>query len=75
LIDGLIPSNDGHQDSEYIRARKQWLIGYDRTIPRMRQADHCIGCNHCLSQCPQHIDIPREMHRVDEYIEQLKQSI
>ena len=75
LMDGLVPSNDGHQDREFFKARKRWLIGYDRTIPRMRQADHCIGCNHCLSQCPQHIDIPREMHRVDAYVEQLKQSI
>lgn len=75
LVDGLVPSSAGEQDSEFIKARKRWLIGYDRTIPRMRQADHCIGCNHCVSQCPQHIDIPREMHRVDEYVEQLKQAI
>ena len=75
LIDGLVPCNDGDIDLKYRQARRRWLVGYDRKIPRMRQADHCIGCNHCLSQCPQHIDIPKEMHRIDEYVEQLKQSI
>ena len=76
LAEGIVPSSAGEtMDSEFRRARKRWLIGYDRKIPHMRQADHCIGCNRCVSQCPQHIDIPHEMHRIDAYVEQLKQSI
>lgn len=76
LTEGLVPSSNGTQsDSEFRKARKRWLIGYDRKIPRMRQADHCIGCNRCVTQCPQHIDIPKEMHRIDQYIEQLKQTL
>lgn len=76
LKDDIVPSTDGGQsDSDFRKARKRWLIGYDRNIPRMRQADHCIGCNHCISQCPQHIDIPLEMHKIDQYVEQLKQSM
>ena len=34
---------------------------------------HCIGCNQCTEHCPQEIDIPAELHRIDEYVEQLKQ--
>ena len=76
LADDIVPSNAGDaMDSEFRKARKRWLIGYDRKLPRMRQADHCIGCNRCVSQCPQHIDIPHEMQRIDAYVEQLKQSI
>ena len=54
---------------------KHWLKGYDRQVERMRQADHCIGCEHCLPHCPQRINIPAEMERVDNFVEQLKQSL
>ena len=58
---------------EYWEARKRFLIGYDRNVPNLRQANHCIGCNQCAPHCPQNIDIPAEMHRIDDYVEQLKQ--
>ena len=61
-------------ESEFRKARRRKLIGYDRAVPRVRQADHCIGCNHCLSHCPQRIDIPKEMQRIDRFIEDLKQQ-
>jgi predicted aldo/keto reductase-like oxidoreductase len=49
-------------------------VGYDRSVPKLRQADHCVGCNECVSHCPQRIRIPRELQRIDRYIEQLKQD-
>lgn len=61
-------------DNDYRRARKAFLVGYDRKVPRLRQASHCIGCNECTSHCPQNIKIPHEMRRIDRYVEQLKQS-
>ncbi len=71
--------NDIGTDSEEKRAfrqsRRAFLIGYDRAVPSFRQADHCIGCNHCVSECPQGIDIPGQMQRINNYVEQLKQSI
>lgn len=73
LAEGLLPEGSA-ADSAFRRARKQWLIGYDRQVERLRQADHCIGCNHCLPHCPQRIDIPHEMQRIDNFVEQLKQS-
>ena len=63
------------QDENYRRARRAFLIGYDRSVPRLRQADRCIGCNCCTVHCPQNIDIPRQMQRIDRYVEQLKQQI
>ena len=62
-------------DPDYARARKAFLIGYDRSVPKLRQADHCIGCGHCLQHCPQRIQIPREMERINNYVEALKRNI
>ena len=62
-------------DPDYARARKAFLIGYDRSVPKLRQADHCIGCGQCESHCPQSIRISREMERVNNYVEALKQNI
>ena len=57
---------------EYREARKRFLIGFDRNVPGMRQASHCIGCNQCTPHCPQNIEIPKQLHRIDDYVEQLK---
>ncbi len=62
------------QDENYRKARRAFLIGYDRSVPRLRQADHCIGCGQCNEHCPQSIDIPAEMQRINNFVEQLKQQ-
>lgn len=60
-------------DVNYEKARRAFLIGYDRSVPKLRQADHCIGCGQCTSKCPQGISIPLQMRRIDDYVEKLKQ--
>ena len=70
--EGNIPVSS--QDKNYREARRAYLIGYDRSVPKLRQASHCIGCNQCSPHCPQSIDIPKELHRIDEYVEKLKQN-
>lgn len=64
----------GNHNEEYKRARKAYLVGYDRKVPRLRQADHCIGCNQCKPHCPQTIDIPKQMHRIDNFVEELRRN-
>ena len=71
--EGNIP--EGHEGEAYRKARQAFLVGYDRSVPRLRQASHCIGCNQCGPHCPQSIDIPGELHRIDGFVEQLKQNI
>ena len=63
------------KDPDYARARRAFLIGYDRSVPKLRQADQCIGCGQCVSHCPQRIESPREMERINNYVEALKQGI
>ena len=61
-------------DEEYWKLRRNYLIGLDRAVPKMRQADHCIGCGQCEPHCPQNIRIPRELHKISDFVESLKQN-
>ena len=61
-------------DEGYKKARRAYLVSYDRAIPELRQAARCIGCNQCSEHCPQHIDIPKEIQRIDRYVENLRQN-
>ncbi len=62
------------EQKDYARARRKYLAKYNKDIPTVRQADHCISCNRCVEHCPQRIRIPRELRRIDQYIESLKQE-
>ena len=62
------------QDPNYREARRAFLVGYDRSVPKLRQANHCIGCDKCRAHCPQRINIPFQMKRVDRFVEDLKQE-
>ncbi|MBR5704065.1 MAG: 4Fe-4S dicluster domain-containing protein, partial [Bacteroidales bacterium] len=65
----------GPEQKNYRKLRNAYLTSYNKAIPTLRQADHCIGCGTCLSHCPQSIDIPKELNRIDHYIEKLKRGI
>jgi len=70
--EGTLPRDRG--DKEYWEQRRRYLIGMDRSVPKLRQADHCIGCGQCEPHCPQNIRIPRELHKISDYVEALKQN-
>lgn len=74
------PTNEEGTDSAgfsremkaYRKARRAYLLSYDRAIEKNRQANRCIGCEECVSRCPQNIRIPNEIHRIDHLIENLR---
>ena len=70
--EGTLP-NDA-LDPEYKKLRRNYLIGLDRTVPKLRQANHCIQCGQCQPHCPQNIRIPRELQKIDQFVEELKQN-
>ncbi|MCD8312673.1 MAG: aldo/keto reductase [Bacteroidales bacterium] len=72
INEGYMPSSS--QDPFYRKERRAFLVGYDRSVPKLRQADHCIGCRQCNPKCPQNINIPQQMQRVNDFVEDLKQG-
>lgn len=70
--DGTVAQSS--EQANYKKLRKEYLASYDKAIQSLRQADHCIGCGQCMAHCPQSIDIPNQLHRIDRYVEQLKQN-
>ncbi len=72
LMEGKVIKNA--KDPKFAKARREFLISYDRAVPRVRQADHCIGCAHCVPMCPQSIMIPDEMTMISSFVEGLKRQ-
>ena len=62
------------ESENYRKARRAYLVSYDRAVPKLRQADRCIGCGQCTEHCPQSINIPAELQKIDRYIEKLKRN-
>ena len=72
INEGNVPKSS--QDENYREARRAFLVGYDRSVPKLRQANHCTGCNQCNPHCPQGIDIPKKLQEIDLFVENLKQE-
>lgn len=70
----ILDDNLPHDTAEprFAEARRAFLFGYDRSVPRLRQAGMCIGCGECVSHCPQSIPIPAMMRKIDKYAEDLR---
>ena len=73
VTDGEIATDSASEN--YRRNRRAYLVGYDRAVPALRQADRCIHCGQCSEHCPQNINIPAELSKIDRYIEKLKRDI
>ena len=75
LAEGNIATEGTMEQKEFRRARRAFLTAYGKSIERLRQADHCIGCGECLTHCPQSIKIPDKMRMIEDYTNRLKDSL
>ena len=54
-----------YNDAKRDQAGNSWNTAMVyRSIPESNRAEACIKCGACVSNCPQHIDIPKEMDKV-----------
>ena len=65
---------EDRQSPAYRKARRAYLVSLDRSLDKLRQADHCIGCAQCVKECPQRIGIPGQMRRIEKYTEELRRD-
>ena len=72
LADDALP--DDPTDPSYAEKRRRFLLGYDQFLERLRRAERCTGCGHCKPHCPQAIDIPAMLRKVDRFIEKLRRN-
>ena len=70
VVEDRLPDDPG--DPRYLSDRSRFLHDYAKVIPYLRQAQRCIGCRQCASHCPQAIDIPAKIRKVDNLVESLK---
>lgn len=68
LLDAPGDDASGDERRAYRKARRAYLVSYDRAVQRERQADHCIGCGRCLHECPQGIDIPGKLANIEKVL-------
>ena len=72
ISENIVPAKD--QDENYRKARHEYLYGADGSVPKLKTAEQCVACGHCMPHCPQSIKIPNMMQRVLKYVADLKNS-
>jgi hypothetical protein len=64
-----IPTIFGAYNQYRISKNKFLFLGSYRTLPEESRATECVECGKCAKHCPQHIDIPKELRKIQEEID------
>ena len=72
LVEDRLP--DDPSAPGYAANRRRFLIEYERMFDKLRRAERCTGCGRCAPHCPQGIDIPAMVRKVDRFVETLRRN-
>jgi predicted aldo/keto reductase-like oxidoreductase len=71
--EGRLPDNP--KDFDFAKSARNFLIEYDRLVPKLRQANRCTTCGKCMPHCPQGLEIAREMRKIDRFVDDLRRKV
>jgi len=63
-----VPNPKGAKDAEYRKKSREFKWLFNQKISTENHPNRCISCNHCISLCPQHIDIAGQMRTINEIL-------
>ena len=72
--DRVLPNPSATHDKEYLRRRRILLNRYKNAVNEKGRVDRCTGCNKCSPKCPQGLNIPQQLSRVEKLIETVKKE-
>lgn len=55
--------------------KRKFLVSYNNQIAPRANASHCIACGKCKPSCPQRLDIPGEMQRIEDMVARLQTEL
>lgn len=61
-------------DPNCVEKAERFLADYSKSLPPLRETARCTGCGRCSVHCPQSIDIPSALHRIDTFVETLRRQ-
>lgn len=75
-IPGLLTFRNEMLSSKKKMSAKEIFAAYKRAIPEpLRRAEHCTGCGRCNPHCPQLIDVPKEIAKIDAWMDEVKNAL
>lgn len=71
IAEGNVPDVKSAWTEESSRKKDIFLARYNQLVSEPAQAHHCTQCGKCKTMCPQEIDIPAELARINEMVQEM----
>lgn len=66
-------AGDGRGISDALK--RKFLFSYNNQLAPRANASHCIACGKCKPSCPQRLDIPGEMQRIEDLVARMQTEL